>query len=64
MPSQFGWFRINVLKTNANIVKTRAGAKKTNPITIKNSDTLPIENSIDFKLFKLLQDLINWIFRC
>jgi len=47
------------LKTNANIVKTRAGAKKTNPITIKNSDTLPIEIPIDFKLFKLLQDLIN-----
>lgn len=39
-----------------------AGAKKANPITIKNKDTLPIENSIDTELFKLLQHLSNWIF--
>jgi hypothetical protein len=39
-----------------------AGARKANPITSKNSDTLPIENSIDFELFKLLQDLVNWIY--
>lgn len=43
MPNQIGVFSINTGKTQGIIVKATAGTKKTNPITIKKKDTLPIE---------------------